>query len=57
LYNYFQRRDTFREHLLIHTGPRYRCTHCPKEFVQRSNLRRHIRIHLVRHREKLGRFR
>lgn len=41
-----KRRDSYKEHLLIHTGPRYRCPHCPKEFVQKSNLNRHIRIHL-----------
>ena len=40
-----QRRDSFKEHMLIHNGPRYRCPHCPKEFVQKSNLTRHIRIH------------
>jgi len=42
----FNRRDTFKEHILIHTGPRHKCPHCPKDFVQRSNLKRHIRIHL-----------
>lgn len=41
-----QRRDSFREHMLIHNGPRYRCPHCTKEFVQKSNLKRHVRIHL-----------
>lgn len=45
--NYFllQRKDSYNEHLLIHNGPRHKCPHCPKEFVQRSNLVRHIRIH------------
>ena len=41
----FNRRDSYNEHLLIHTGPRHKCPHCGKEFVQRSNLVRHIRIH------------
>lgn len=41
----FSRRDSYTEHLLIHTGPRHKCPHCDKEFVQRSNLVRHIRIH------------
>jgi uncharacterized Zn-finger protein len=40
-----QRKDSYNEHLLIHNGPRHKCPHCPKEFVQRSNLVRHIRIH------------
>lgn len=40
-----QRKDSYYEHLLIHNGPRHKCSYCNKEFVQRSNLVRHVRIH------------
>ncbi len=48
---FFKRKEVYIEHMLIHSGPRYRCTHCPKEFVQKSNLKRHIRQEagIVRH--------
>jgi predicted RNA-binding Zn-ribbon protein involved in translation (DUF1610 family) len=45
LFCILQRKDSYNEHLLIHNGPRHKCPHCPKDFVQRSNLVRHIRIH------------
>lgn len=41
----FSRRDSYKEHLLIHEGPRHQCPHCPRAFTQMSNLRRHLRIH------------
>lgn len=40
-----QRRDSYVEHMLIHNGPRHKCDQCEREFVQRSNLIRHKRIH------------
>lgn len=45
LFVFLQRKDTYMEHLLIHTGPKHQCPHCPKLFTQRSNLIRHIRTH------------
>ncbi|KAF4518556.1 hypothetical protein B566_EDAN004300 [Ephemera danica] len=45
----FTRKDSYNEHLLIHNGPRHKCPHCPKEFVQRSNLvRSRISVRSVR---------
>lgn len=41
----FLRRDSLREHLLIHNGPKLPCPYCQKKFTQNSNLKRHIRIH------------
>ncbi|RXG58683.1 Zinc finger protein SNAI2 [Armadillidium vulgare] len=41
----FLRRDSLREHLLIHSAPKHQCPHCTKKFTQRSNLKRHIRVH------------
>lgn len=40
-----QKRDSYKEHLLIHVGPRHACPHCSRVFVQRSNMLRHIRLH------------
>ncbi|KAG6444612.1 zinc finger protein 84 [Manduca sexta] len=41
----FAKKDSFREHLLIHEGPRHACSYCPMRFVQRSNMLRHERRH------------
>lgn len=41
----FQKKDSYREHLQIHEGPRHTCSYCPMRFVQRSNMLRHERRH------------
>lgn len=41
----FMKRDSFREHVAIHEGPRHACSYCPMRFVQRSNMLRHERRH------------
>ncbi|KAJ0176448.1 hypothetical protein K1T71_007627 [Dendrolimus kikuchii] len=41
----FAKRDSFREHVAIHEGPRHACSYCPMRFVQRSNMLRHERRH------------
>ncbi|GBP76565.1 Zinc finger protein 836 [Eumeta japonica] len=44
----FNKKDSFREHVLIHEGPRHACSYCPMRFVQRSNMLRHERRHTDR---------
>lgn len=42
---FLQKKDSYREHVQIHEGPRHACSYCPMRFVQRSNMLRHERRH------------
>ncbi|VVC90826.1 unnamed protein product [Leptidea sinapis] len=42
---HLKKKDSYREHIQIHEGPRHACSYCPMRFVQRSNMLRHERRH------------
>ncbi|KAI8090019.1 uncharacterized protein BX664DRAFT_386412 [Halteromyces radiatus] len=45
----FSRPSSLRIHTYSHTGEKpFECTECPRKFSVQSNMRRHLRIHLVR---------